>query len=243
MIKIKAILENKKYNKIFWAIIYLLVTLSLLVATCFAFDKFYYTFFYVSGSSMSPTLNNHPSGYYDFGIVDSHEKIFNYLKRYDIVITYYPSDYDEEGNLLSYADSKIKRVIGMPNETVTIYERRVEKPVEGVIEEITFNEIYITKGDETTLLELPFTPENNNGLSNALHTWTDNDYYSWKLGEDEYFVMGDNWGHSTDSTAKKVGPIKRSYMSGVLIAVRGYCQIKNNNPVNLVYTTPRYFKQ
>lgn len=363
-----------KSSKILWALLYFFIVIIVCIVGVFCFHRFYYTFFYVSGPSMSPTLNSRGDGYYDFGIVDSHSSIFKYLKRNDIVITYYPEDfvyspivieeleegtfllgckdkngsqqyisndiednhilstssyskaasfrtvkdgdtwtllsdngylyiyesedghiqlgysnvpfgfkYSEKGNSLyttllvngenvryfiglnddgfyasddanqsvytharfydfnyelkPYSDSKIKRVVGMPNETIKISHETISTIDENNVEkQEIINTIEITSINGVTFdYELPFVPNNPYGLKSHEGTWT--------LGPDEYFLMGDNWGHSTDSTDPRVGPIDIEMMTGILIAVEGYCQKNGDQPINMVYTTPRFFKQ
>lgn len=252
---------EKPSMKIVWAIMYFALTVCVLVASCFIFNKVYYTFFYVEGYSMSPTLNyNMKPGYHDFGIVDSHRSIFNTLKRYDIVITYYPDDIkNDEGDIKEYATSKIKRVIGMPNEKVTISNKQGLRPdgTSGKYNEIVVSTPISLNGETTykdETLYLPFfdkiTPDmqfNWAGISPAINEMGGDGSYTWTLNDNEYFVMGDNWGHSTDSTAKHVGAIEREYMTGVLIAINGQCQItgsgENARAINKVFSGPTYYKR
>lgn len=88
-----------------------------------------------------------------------------YLKsdpeRYDIIIFKYP---DDESKLF------IKRIIGLPGETVTIRNGKV----------------YIN--DSTEPLDDSFCPETPTG-----------DYGPYVVPENSYFVMGDNREHSHDS--------------------------------------------
>ena len=89
--------------------------------------------------------------------------VFGEPQRYDVVIFKYPVD--EEQNY-------IKRVIGLPGETVTISD----------------GEIYID--DSTEPLDEPYLPEE----------WVDeNDGYTFVVPEDSYFVLGDNRNVSLDA--------------------------------------------
>ncbi len=92
----------------------------------------------------------------------------SYLKsgpeRYDIIIFRYPDDPDQYF---------IKRVIGLPGETVTIAEGHV----------------YIDGGPEP--LDESFEPEPQNPEPGGTLIFT--------VPEDSYFVMGDNRNHSNDS--------------------------------------------
>lgn len=127
----------------------------------------------VKGSSMLPTLTNG-----DNLIVDKISYRFTDPKRFDIIV--FPFQYAEN----TYY---IKRIIGLPGETVRI-------DADG--------NIYINdkKLDESYGLEVIQDP------GRAAQTIT--------LGDDEYFVMGDNRNNSTDSRTELVGNIKRSNIIG-----------------------------
>ncbi len=135
----------------------------------------------VDGSSMEPTLTHG-----DNLIVDKISYRFNDPERFDIIV--FPFQYAEE---VYY----IKRIIGLPGETVRIDEQGV---------------IYITKPGETeeTVLEegygLEIIKADNLGRAKSGVT----------LGEDEYFVLGDNRNNSSDSRLEVVGNIKREDIVG-----------------------------
>lgn len=129
----------------------------------------------VNGESMTPTLNNG-----DNLIVDKITYRFQDPQRYDIIV--FPFRYQ--------ADTfYIKRIIGLPGETVQI-------DTEGVIyiNGEVLNENY---GREVIM------PEN---VGIAIEPII--------LGEDEYFVMGDNRNNSTDSRTEIVGNIHREDIIG-----------------------------
>ncbi|HJA13092.1 MAG TPA: signal peptidase I [Candidatus Mediterraneibacter merdipullorum] len=126
----------------------------------------------VSGESMATTLS---SG--DQLIVDKISYRFREPKRYDIVV--FPYRY-EKGTYY------IKRIIGLPGETIQIIDGMV------YIDGQPLHEHY---GNEVI---------NNPGMAEEPLT----------LGEDEYFVMGDNRNNSTDSRNSNVGPIHRDELLG-----------------------------
>lgn len=115
--------------------------------------------FVVEGESMHPTF---ASG--DYLIVDQLTYHFNEPKRGDVVVFKYPND-----PRVFY----IKRIIGLPGETVHIDEGKTS----------------VTKTDGTTL-ELD---ESYVVAEDATYT------IDATLGEDEFFVMGDNRPRSSDS--------------------------------------------
>ncbi len=122
----------------------------------------------VSGQSMEPTLHDG-----DSLLVDKLSYRFSDPKRFDIIIFPYAGDPE------SYF---IKRIIGLPGETVQIdYD----------------GNIYIN-GE---LLEEYYGAEVIKDPGRAAEPVT--------LGEDEYFVMGDNRNYSFDSREPAVGNIKR----------------------------------
>lgn len=127
----------------------------------------------VDGSSMNPTLQNG-----DNLIVDKLSYRFGKPQRFDIIV--FPYKYKENTNY-------IKRIIGLPGETV----------------QIDFDgNIYI----DGQVLEEDYGLETILNPGNAVEPIT--------LGDDEYFVMGDNRNNSEDSRFSDVGPIKRSDIIG-----------------------------
>lgn len=124
--------------------------------------------FVVDGESMHPTFEN-----LDYLIVDEIIYAFKEPARGDVVVFRYPGN-----NSIFY----IKRIIGLPGETVSINR--------GVATITTIN------GDTLTLDE-PY-------IVNEDATYTKD----VSLNEKEYFVMGDNRPNSSDSRAWGVLPRK-----------------------------------
>jgi signal peptidase I len=128
--------------------------------------------FIVSGSSMVPTFENG-----DYLIVDKLSYKLTDPKRDDVVVFRYPNDTTK---------FFIKRIIGLPNETV----------------DIKGAEITITNTEHKNgfVLDQPFikSPANND-----MH---------YVLKDDEYFVMGDNRNASSDS--RFWGPVNKSLLTG-----------------------------
>lgn len=126
----------------------------------------------VSGSSMETTLSDG-----DQLIVDKISYRFRDPNRYDIVV--FPYQYEEN----TYY---IKRIIGLPGETVQIVDGYVY--IDGQqLDEHYGNEVMLDPG----IAEEPVT-----------------------LGDDEYFVLGDNRNNSQDSRAANVGVIHRKDLLG-----------------------------
>lgn len=129
--------------------------------------------FVVSGASMDPTFH---SG--DYLIVDQiSPKLRGEWKRQDVVVFKFPF---QKSRYL------IKRIIGLPGETVTITDGIVTITSKDIPNGLTLNEPYIT-----------------HPLKDS-HTIT--------LKSDEYFVMGDNRAGSYDSRAW--GPLPADLLVG-----------------------------
>ncbi len=131
----------------------------LIVLVVIPVRAFVVTPFVVDGESMHPTFEN-----LDYLIVDELTYDFHAPARGDVIVFRYPED---------PAIFYIKRIIGLPNETVSINH--------GVIT--------ITKADGTQLtLAEPYVVNEDATYSK-----------SFTLGPAQYFVMGDNRPNSSDS--------------------------------------------
>ena len=127
----------------------------------------------VVGSSMETTLSDG-----DNLVVDKISYRFSDPKRFDIIV--FPFEYKDE----TYY---IKRVIGLPGETVRIDD-------DGVI---YINEVALEENYGREVMEDPGMAKN--GLT---------------LGDGQYFVLGDNRNHSSDSRTPSVGLIEKSDIIG-----------------------------
>ena len=129
----------------------------------------------VEGASMENTLHNG-----DNLIVDKLSYRFRDPERFDIIV--FPFQYQAN----TYY---IKRIIGLPGETVQIMED---------------GSIYINgeKMEESYGREV-IQPETIGRAAEPI-----------VLGEDEYFVMGDNRNHSSDSRVASVGVLTRDMLIG-----------------------------
>ena len=129
----------------------------------------------VDGSSMEPMLSNG-----DNLIVDKISYRFRDPQRYDIIV--FPFQYQEN----TYY---IKRIIGLPGETVQI-DQQGNIYINGELLQENYGREVI-RADTVGIAANPIV-----------------------LGEDEYFVMGDNRNNSTDSRTEIVGNIRRGDIIG-----------------------------
>ncbi len=127
----------------------------------------------VQGSSMEPKLSNE-----DNLIVDKISYRFHDPERFDIVV--FPFRYEEN---IFY----IKRVIGLPGETVRIDEKGNILINGEILEENYGKEVIQSPGRA---------------------------YEDIVLADDEYFLMGDNRNNSTDSRDPSVGNVRRDEIVG-----------------------------
>ena len=79
--------KNSKLRKILSILGYFALTICLAVSASIIFHNNYYSFVFVDGISMQPTLNR--DGATEFGIVDKHKSAIDSIKRFDIVVCKY----------------------------------------------------------------------------------------------------------------------------------------------------------
>ncbi len=238
--------------------IYFVLTILIAVNVLIVFNRSYYLVIYIEGKSMQPTLNGEVTSSYtdedgaivtehiEFGYTDESKSAIDSVQRFNIVTCLYPWDrldysrdendqYVRNSSALSTANYKIKRVIAFPNETFKIEGE--EEGTKGY--NLSFYVDTDNDGEKDTweAVELPF---DTTGLSAKYIPET-------TLGEDEYWVMGDNWGNSTDCSShsysyyeyddegtlvtktQTMGPIYYENITGVLVAIEGECTLKEQN--------------
>ena len=148
--------------------------------------------FVVSGESMFPTFNDG-----EYLIVDEISYILGNPHRGDVIIFHYPNDTKR---------FFIKRIIGMPNEEISINHGKVKIINKENPDGFTLDEPYIDEQFNTTA--------------------------SYKTGNDEFFVMGDNRNKSSDSRTWGLLPSN-------LIVGRAYLRLL---PAKNISYLPGYYK-
>jgi signal peptidase I len=138
--------------------------------------------FYVKGASMEPTFEDR-----EYLIIDEISFRFRVAERGEVVVFRYPNDPRQYF---------IKRVIGLPGETVTVKD----------------NQVTISSPDNPEgfiLSETDYLPAEKRTAGDK----------SLTLEDDEYYVMGDNRGASLDS--RTFGPLPERHIVG-RVWIRGW---------------------
>ena len=152
----------------------LLKTVALFAIVAIVIRTFLIQPFIVDGSSMEPTFHNQ-----EYILVDKLSYHFHNPKRGDVIVFHPPFR----------EDNFIKRIIGLPGDTVEVR-----------------GEVVRVNG---TVVTEPYV----NPTANQMAA-TDGEVATTKvtLADDQYFVMGDNRDHSKDS--RELGPIPRTRFIG-----------------------------
>lgn len=130
----------------------------ILAMAIYIIHLFVMSVFVVSGASMEPNFHEK-----EYLVVNKISPLLKNLKRGDVVVFKFPGELDEK---------YIKRVIGLPGETI----------------EIKDNSIYV---NGKKLIESYIPKEFNTASLSPQSKWT--------LEKEEYFVLGDNRDNSNDS--------------------------------------------
>ncbi len=168
-------MKEKTKKALLW-LLDLIINIGIIFVLVLIIQKWIIAPFDVSGESMCDTLNliNNEchNGYGEKIIINEAVYLFNEPERGDIVVFKVPNS--EEKYF-------IKRIIGLPGETV----------------EIKAGEVYISPKNSEEKIKIK---EDYLSAANKGNTKT---YYSgfsiFKVPENQYFVMGDNRNSSTDS--------------------------------------------
>lgn len=163
-------------QKIRNAIIELAIYAVIIVLCIFFVPRYVLQRTIVDGYSMENTLQNE-----DNLLVEKVSYHFSDPKRFDVIV-FYPFGKDVDAYY-------IKRVIGLPGETIQIVGDTIY--IDGEVLEEDFGKDPMT---ESGIAAEPLT-----------------------LGEDEYFVLGDNRKVSEDSRYEEVGPVSRDKIEGKAI--------------------------
>ena len=160
--------RGRLYSLLDWVVYLLIIVVAAFLLLTYVAQRTL-----VDGTSMMPTLQDR-----DSVLVEKLSYRFGEPERYDIVVFRY---------LPKKNTYYIKRVIGLPGETVQIIDGYVYINGERLESDTYGNDIMFSAGRASE----PIT-----------------------LGEYEYFVLGDNRNGSSDSRAESVGNVTRSQIVG-----------------------------
>ena len=223
--------NRKRFAKVLNIVIISVAVVVLAIEGVLFYQRSYLTPFWVNGQSMYPTLNLHakdalgheldensggaaPGYTVDYGVMDTHKNAIKHIKRFDIIVTKYSKN---------DTSNKIKRVLGLPGETISFTVTGKGNEHNG--------DLYING----KLIEQPIADEFVIAGEYPTQVYT--------LASDEYFVCGDNRGHSSDS--RKEGPILGTWITGKVVALCGTATVYLDKDSyydvkNVKYTWPRY---
>ncbi|WP_066715417.1 signal peptidase I [Clostridium sp. Marseille-P299] len=168
--------EKSSIRQVLETVLYFVVVLTVVLLV----ERFVMQPVEVDGSSMETTLSNK-----NHLLLEKLTYIFSEPERFDIIVFQPFEDIDD----LYY----IKRIIGLPGETVYINNNIIYINGEPLMENY---------GNENVI--------NDPGIASE----------EIVLGDDEYFVMGDNRNHSKDSRDETVGLVTKKSIVG-----RAWCRV------------------
>lgn len=163
-------MRKKKSVFLEYAIYLLILVFVLFLAPNYLMEKYL-----VDGTSMENSLHDGEQV-----LIEKVSRYFTGPERFDIVVF--------TKNHGTYTKTYIKRVIGLPGETVQIIDNRIFINGEELSEEFGKN------------------PMESAGMASEPVV----------LGENEYFVLGDNRKVSADSREKSIGTVKKEELEGVV---------------------------
>lgn len=210
------------------------------------YDFARYKRFYVNGESMYPTLNKEikikengkdvnigktylvggfssksHSYLCDYGLMDCASTYKESIKRFSIVVTYFNSDY-QDGILKENAELKIKRVIGMPGETLyfandgLLYIKGKEEDSFKEVEQ-TFYNLASWNDESKEFLNTVI------GQTNLGSNFANGEENQLTLKDGEYFLVGDNRMEGCSNDSRIIGPVNENCFVGRVVTIIGKC--------------------
>jgi signal peptidase I len=163
----------------------------------------------------------------DYGLMDSKNGFADSINRFDIVVTYYDNEFSN-GVLSSGATMKIKRVLALPGESfyfdgegelyiLNSSSGEYEKKEQTFLDDVDSS---ISGWKKATIANFPVTYQSGTETKTYLAVDT-----PFVLGDDEYFVVGDNRlkDCSSDSRVYGNGPVSKTSLIGKAVVLNAKC--------------------
>ncbi|HBN00837.1 MAG TPA: signal peptidase I [Firmicutes bacterium] len=247
----------RKFSRLFLQIFFgliLAVVFAVSGQTLYDFNR--YRAFYVNGESMYPTLNKNAEAYAkgnkvatktyllgdfsspnhqylcDYGLMDEKEGFLSSLQRFSIVVTYFDQDMKKNGDVYlpkSGSELKIKRVLALPGEEIyfdnggELYIKREGESVFQLIEQPFFNVDPWNEESKDFLLTVKKE-------TNLASKYAYDEEHPCRLGDEEYFLVGDNRLRGCSNDSRAIGPVSSYSIVGRVVTIIGKCwyQIDQN---------------
>ena len=236
---------KKVVKQAVWVLVFLMCAFVFSYSSQIMYAFARYKSFYVNGASMYPLLNSSvtfidtdgnrhdgsalsswgdftsPGEYHcDYGIMDQKNGFLSKIKRFDVVCSYYPSDYEGSGKLKANASLKIKRVLALPGESIK-FDEEGQIYIKGVGEDD-----YSPEPIPQDFYSESFLMENPDWIKDTYEesSFKDEMLAGYEMGNDGYFLCGDNRLRSASNDSRAQGPIKAEYIVGKAIALVGKCR-------------------
>lgn len=222
--------KNEKIKNIIYICVLVVSVIVLVIEGFLYYQRSYLTPFWVNGQSMYPTLNGHAlrADGSEIGIAGGNSLAGDTVD-YGVMDTHKKAiskikrfdiivtQYREDDT-----SNKIKRVIGMPGERIRFDSGENNG-------DLYINDVFVEQPIETELIRCH--------KSYPVGEIT--------LGENQYYVLGDNRDHSSDS--RDNGPIEKDWITGKAIAICGTAKVYRNDKgyfdiKDIDYKWPVYLK-
>lgn len=170
------------------------ISIPLLVITiAWGLRTYGFRFIFISGASMEPTYSSR-----DIVFLNQLTPRFIGYSRGDVVVA------DMQGCEMLHGEYIVKRIIGLPGETVELKNDQVY--IDG---ELLNDYIFDTSVSSLTSIISFFLPHAPASDSESAPSEV-----SVTLGNNEYFLLGDNRSVSLDSRNIKIGPVSQDRLLG-----------------------------
>lgn len=167
-------------ERLFHALWEVVKTVAFIILAAVIIRAFLVQPFFVQGQSMETNFHNG-----NYLLVNQLSYTFGSPQRGDVVVFKAPPQPDE---------NYIKRIIGLPGETVELRDGKV----------VVYNAEH---RDGVVLDESGYEPE-------SVNTQTESSESRWELGSDQYFVLGDNREPGKSSDSRAWGPLDKKMLVG-----------------------------